>query len=156
MEIYLLRHGMAEETMVSMRDPDRRLTEEGRRALREALERARPWLPAPSLAVSSPFVRAKQTAAIAAEALGYRGQILESAALVPRSSPERVWQEIRAHAAEERLLLVGHEPLWSATYTFLLQTPSLRLELRPGSLGRIDVSPGPRPFGVLRWLLAPP
>ena len=40
MEIYLLRHGIAEDSAPTGRDPDRRLTEEGRAKLRRVLERA--------------------------------------------------------------------------------------------------------------------
>ena len=40
MELYLLRHGIAEDRAPSGRDADRRLTEEGRDKLRRILERA--------------------------------------------------------------------------------------------------------------------
>ena len=40
MEIYLLRHGIAEDRSATGRDADRRLTEEGRAKLRRVLERA--------------------------------------------------------------------------------------------------------------------
>ena len=91
MEIYLLRHGIAEERSSSGRDDDRRLTEEGRDRLRLVLERAHGAGVQPSLIVSSPLKRAIETAEIAAHELAYDGKILRADALTPGSSPQAIW-----------------------------------------------------------------
>jgi phosphohistidine phosphatase len=97
MEIYLLRHGIAENHAPTGKDADRRLTDEGREKLHRVLERARKAGVSPSLILSSPLKRALETAEIAAQELGYEAEILRSPALTPDSSPPSVWAEIRTH-----------------------------------------------------------
>src|SRR5712671_2334015 len=111
MELYLLRHGIAEDHAPSGRDADRRLTEEGRDKLRRVLERAHGAGVRPALIVSSPLKRAVETAEIAARELGYEGKIVRVDALSPDASPSEVWAEIRKRPDEPAILLAGHEPL---------------------------------------------
>ena len=78
MQIYLLRHGIAEDAAPGRPDSERALTEEGRDKLRRVLRRARSADAAPSLILSSPYRRALETAALAAEMLSYPGRIVET------------------------------------------------------------------------------
>ena len=73
MEIYLLRHGLAEDQAPAGRDGDRRLTDEGRTKLHRVMARAHTAGVNPALILSSPLVRAMQTAEIAAQELRLRG-----------------------------------------------------------------------------------
>src|SRR5580704_17747368 len=57
-ELYLLRHAIAEDHSPSGRDADRRLTDDGRKKLRRVLERARKASVTPTLILSSPLKRA--------------------------------------------------------------------------------------------------
>ncbi len=156
MEIYLLRHGIAEDQKPGMRDADRALTEKGIRKLRGVLERAREAGVKPSLVLTSPYRRARETAEIAAEILGCKEPIEETERLIPSASPENVWEEIRTHRQEESLLLSGHEPLMSSLYAHLLGAPSLIVDVKKGSLGRISMEGvGARPRGALCWLITP-
>jgi len=154
MELYLLRHGIAEDQSPSGRDADRRLTDEGRDKLRRVLERAHAAGVRPSLILSSPLRRALETAEIAAHQLGYEGKITRTPALAPDASPEDVWDAIRDQRGEAALLLAGHEPLFSATVAYLLGTTRQMVHFRKGALLRIDVeSFGVAPAGVLEWML---
>jgi phosphohistidine phosphatase len=156
MEIYLLRHGIAEERAATGRDADRRLTEEGRQKLRRVLERAHQAGTAPSLILTSPLRRALETAEIAGRELGYEGKLVRTAALVPSSSPQAVWEEIRLHRDERAILLAGHEPLFSATVAHLLGSTREMVQFRKGAIARIDVQAfGAAPAGVLQWMLPP-
>lgn len=156
MQIYLLRHGIAEDTSPSGRDADRRLTPEGKKKLTAVLKNAAAAGVKPSLILSSPLIRARQTAELAAKGLGCREQILITAALEPGGDPEQAWSEIRLHRDEPQLLLAGHEPLFGRLAAYLLNAPTLEIDFKKGALLRIDCeSLGPRPRGVLRWLLAP-
>lgn len=156
MELYLLRHGIAEDRSPSGRDPDRRLTEEGREKLRRVLKRAAAAGVEPSLIISSPYTRAVETAEIAASELKYKGEILRAAALVPDSSPPSVWGEIREHRQESSILLAGHEPLFSATVAWLLGSNHEMVEFRKAGLVRIDIHGfGATPNGILQWMLTP-
>src|SRR5580658_9247779 len=139
MEIYLLRHGIAEDHASSGRDSDRRLTEEGRQKLRKVLERAHGAGVSPAVILSSPYKRAVETAEIAAHELGYEGKILRVEALTPDSSPTRIWNEVREHREEASVLLAGHEPVFSATVAWMLGSTRTMVEFKKGALVRIDV-----------------
>jgi phosphohistidine phosphatase len=152
MHVYLLRHGIAEDEHPGVGDADRGLTLDGRHKLRHVLKSVAEAGAKPSLILSSPLKRAIQTAEIAATALGYDGQILRTKVLLPGSSPEQVWAEIRAHRVEEGLMLVGHNPLFDALGPYLLGTPSLQMDFKKGAILRVDIeSFGAQPRGILRW-----
>jgi phosphohistidine phosphatase len=154
MELYLLRHGIAEDHSSTGRDQDRRLTEEGREKLRKVLKRAAGAGVEPSLIISSPYKRALETAEIAASELGYKGDIVRTSSLTPDSSPPSVWSEIREHRDEPSILLAGHEPLFSSTVALLLGATREMVDFRKAALVRIDIHAfGPTPQGVLQWML---
>ena len=139
-----------------MKDADRALTAEGAKKLHSVLRRARAVDVQPSVIVTSPYRRARETAQVAAEVLLGGASLVESRALTPESSPEAVWDGIRAHKGEPQLMLVGHEPLLSAVYAYLLGAPSVQIDVKKGSLGRIDVDRFiGQPRGLLRWLIYP-
>ncbi len=154
MELYLLRHGIAEGGQPNQPDHLRALVPEGEKRLRQTLKRAAAAGVSPSLILSSPFLRAKQTAAIADEILPGKRTTLLTDVLVPMGRPDEVWDELRLHRAEDSVLLASHEPLCSQLAAYLLQCPALRLDYRKGMLVRIDFDGfGPVPHGVLRWIL---
>ena len=150
MEIYLLRHGIAAD---GHPDALRALTAEGKDKLRRVLKRAEAK---PSLILSSPYQRALETAEIAAEVLGYEGQVEREQALTPEGSAAAVWDIIRARKDEDAILMASHEPLMSATVAYLLGAPGVQVDMKKAALVRIDVDTfGPRPAGVLKWMLTP-
>lgn len=154
MELYLLRHGIAEDNAAT--DADRQLTDEGRQKLRRVLKRAAEAGVAPSLILSSPYKRAVETAEVAAAELDYKGKILRVGSLTPDSSPPSVWSEIRGHRDEPSILLAGHEPLFSSTVAFLLGSTQEMIDFRKAALVRIDIHGfGAQPQGVLQWMLTP-
>jgi phosphohistidine phosphatase len=156
MELYLLRHGIAEDRAASGRDADRALTEEGRRKLEKVLRRARKAGVEPALILSSPLRRAMETAQMAAGELGCKSAIVRCDALLPDSTPRQAWSEIRAHGDEPSLLLTGHEPLFSQTAAWLLGSTRAMIDFRKGALLCIDCAPaGAEPRGVLQWMLTP-
>lgn len=156
MEIYLFRHGIAEDAKPGRSDSTRALTDEGRKKAAEVVKAARHAGVSPSLIVSSPYVRAVQTAEIAVTGFGYKGEIVRTETLVPHGSPANVWAELRAYRGEEAVLLAGHEPLLSHLAGYLLASPVLHIEMKKAAMIRIDIeSIGPAPHGTLRWLITP-
>jgi phosphohistidine phosphatase len=153
MQIYLLRHGIAED---STPDSERALTAEGREKLRRVLARARSADVSPSLILSSPYRRATETAEIAVEVLGCQGKVVKTRALVPDASPFDTWAEIRQRQGESAILLASHEPLMSSLAAFLLASPALVVDMKKAALVRVDCDRiGPEPKGVLKWMLTP-
>lgn len=154
MQIYLLRHGIAEEPRLGLPDSERALTREGREKLRRVLKRAGDAGVAPSLILSSPFRRALETAEVAAETLGYAANLVRTRALTPDASPVDTWEEIRVHKDETAILLASHEPLMSRLAAFLLDSPALRVDMKKAALVRVDCERfGPEARGVLKWML---
>jgi phosphohistidine phosphatase len=154
MEIYLLRHGIAEDGRPGGRDSDRALTAEGREKLRRILKRAHQAGVGPGVILSSPYRRAVETAEIAAEALEYHGEIVKTRALVPEAPPQEAWDEICSRRNEQAILLASHEPLMSSAAAFLLSAPALRVDMKKGALLRVDCEQfGPSPQGTLKWML---
>ena len=158
MELYLLRHGIAESARAGMKDSERALTEEGRAKLRRVLKRAREAGVELDVILSSPYRRAVETAAVAAEVLAYRGKIIQTPTLVPNASPFEAWEEIRARSreGEETILLSGHEPFMSAFIAFLLGSPAVLVDMKKSALARLDCDRlGAEPQATLKWLLTP-
>ena len=153
-QLYLLRHGIAEAKAASGRDVDRCLTPSGIASLRDALQRVRAAACKPDVIISSPYLRALETARIAAECLGYSGDLLQSPALCPEASPSGLWEEASLHAPAEAVLLVAHEPLLSAAVSWLLGETRVVTTFGPATMVRIDVEKlGARPQAVFKWKL---
>ena len=156
MELYILRHGIAEDGHAELPDEQRQLTAEGRSKLREVLKVARRAGVSPSLIVTSPLVRAVQTAEIAAEELSYNSELVRNRALIPEADPRDTWTEIRLHSDESQLLLSSHNPLCASLAGYLLGSRNLWVDYKKGAILRIDLDRfGPEPHGVLRWFLTP-
>ena len=154
MEIYILRHGVAEEPQAGQPDADRVLTPDGRKKLRNVLRSAASAGVAPSLILTSPYKRALQTAQLAAEILEYKGDLLRTQVLEPGASPKAVWDEIRVHKDEAEILLAGHEPLFSRLTAYLLGSPTLQVDFKKGAIACVEMERfGAEPHGVLRWML---
>lgn len=156
MQIYLLRHGIAEDGKPGRPDAERALTDEGRVRLRRVLKRARTADVTPTLILSSTYRRAVETADVAVDVFRYTGEIVQSKSFVPEASPAQAWEEMRLYSNEEAILIASHEPLMSATCAHLLGCPALQVDMKKAALVRIDIERfGADPRGVLKWMLTP-
>lgn len=156
MEIYLLRHGMAESARPGAHDGERRLTEEGRRAVEAVMERARAARVSPALILTSTYARAVETAAIAAKVLEYGGPIERLATLQPTGSPFEAWDDIRARQPGGPVLVAAHEPLLSGLAALLLESPMLRLQIGAASMVAVEIERlSANPNGLLKWMITP-
>ncbi len=104
-----MRHGPAEDAALSGRDADRALTPNGRaRVQRVAHELAR-RAETPRLVLSSPLVRALQTAEIVSALVGPEQGVRVHPALCPGGDSARLLHELLLQGAR-RVMVVGHEP----------------------------------------------
>lgn len=154
MELYLLRHAIAEESARGRPDAGRAVTAEGMVRLRQILQSARRAGVRPDVILTSPLTRAVETAQAAASVLECP-KVLQDDSLLPASQPLAAWIRILEHKKCESLLLSGHEPMLSRTLCFLIGAPEGAVQMKKAALARVDVAAGPQPQGVLRWLLTP-
>lgn len=112
MELYLIRHGIAEDKALDIKDEERSLTKEGRQKSEKVAQKIVKLGLSFDLILTSPLVRARQTAEILiAEKLS--SQLEESSHLAPDgqiSSWLKNWLEPRNYSQNTQLALVGHEP----------------------------------------------
>jgi phosphohistidine phosphatase len=156
MEIYILRHGIADDPKHGQPDSERALTDEGRDKLRRVLKRARAAGVTPSAILSSPYRRAVETADVAAKELDFAGNVQHTRALIPEAAPSEIWHELRALKDEPAVLLASHEPFTGRLTAYLLGSPALQVDVKKGALIRIDCERvGTEPHGVLKWMLTP-
>ena len=154
MQVYLLRHAVAEKDRPGLSDADRALTGDGKRKLRQVLRAAGEAQVQPTLILTSPLKRAVETAEIAQQVLARKTELLRTKALLPGATPEQVWEEIRVHRDEAALMLVGHNPLFAELSGYLLGSSEMRVDFKKGALLRIDFEQfRAHPKGVLRWYL---
>jgi phosphohistidine phosphatase len=112
MELYLIRHGIAQEWGLDIKDEQRSLTKEGRQKTEKVAQKLVKLGLQFDLIVTSPLVRARQTAEILM-AEGLSSQLEESSYLAPDghiSSWLVDWLEPRNYSQNTQLALVGHEP----------------------------------------------
>lgn len=152
MRLYFLRHGLAgEREDWRGDDASRPLTAEGIAKMeREAKTIGKLGLKLDAI-VTSPLVRAAQTARIVADELDLRDALVVDDNLGLDFDLGRLRNVIEQHRAAEALMLVGHEPSMSRT---LGDITGARVELKKGALACVDVGPASL-RGELIWLVPP-
>ncbi len=122
MEIYLVRHGIAEEPLEAAQsgrsDPQRMLTKEGFQRTTKIAEAFSRKVKTVDLILHSPYVRAVQTAEIFAGAFP-SAKISSTPGLTPMDEAQEVVPKIE-ESRVSRLMLVGHEPHMSSLLSYLL------------------------------------
>jgi phosphohistidine phosphatase len=154
MRVYFLRHGLAGDREEWRGDDfDRPLTDKGReRMAREANKMVELSL-ALDVIVTSPLVRARQTADIVAAGLDRRDRLVEDERLGLDFDPSRLAGILREHPRANAIMLVGHEPSMSETIGHLVG--GARIDLKKGGLACVDLPDPSSLDGVLTWLVPP-
>jgi phosphohistidine phosphatase len=155
MDLYIMRHGIAEDQSHSGADRDRALTSEGIEKTKASAEALKNLGVEFNLILTSPYTRALETARIVAKALDC--ELKEFAPLAAGGNPDRVFQALTDLDSKfESLLLVGHEPDLSRLISICLSgSEDLSLTMKKGGFCRLSclkLAPGQ---ARLEWLLAP-
>ena len=157
MKLYVMRHGPAEDESASGRDFDRALTPSGRDRVRHVARTLVELDEAPREIVSSPLVRALQTAEIVAAAteLSHRGERVSARReLAPGGPVERLVSELAADA-HRRVLITGHEPDLSQ-FVAEVSGHVLPAGLEKGMIVALSIEPGTSPpRGKVRFVVHP-
>jgi phosphohistidine phosphatase len=119
-EVYLLRHGIAVDPGSSgMPDDARPLTEKGIKRMHQIANGLLELDLKLDAIVTSPLVRARQTARIVADALGLSAGLETTNVLATGSDPATIERWLRGRA-ESRLMLVGHNPTLSELVSLMV------------------------------------
>ena len=155
-ELYLVRHGVAEDRGVAWRDDTKRpLSEEGISRLRKSVRGLAAFDISFDIILTSPLVRTRQTAEILANGFDPRPTIAAIESLAPGGSPAAVLSDLEKHAKRKRIVLVGHEPGIGELAGRLIGSKHA-VPFKKGAVCRIDVeSLSPAAPGELRWFLPP-
>lgn len=158
-DLYLIRHGLAGEHGSYANDDERPLTEEGNKKTRLVAKRLRDLGLHFDLILTSPLVRARQTAEILQE-VGLGQSLATIAALAPGGelSEWLAWLASAPLSEQPRLALVGHEPglsAWAETLVWGRAKGCLILK-KAGAIGLTLPKTG-SPIGnsTLFWLTPP-
>lgn len=140
MHLYLIRHGIAAESETYATDAERPLTKEGASKTRKVAQRLYEIEIQFDLILTSPLLRATQTAQIL-QTVGLSSQIQESAALAPSGDIHNwlEWYQQWHETGNGSLALVGHQPdlgNWAETLLWGRTQDALILK-KAGTIGLI-------------------
>ncbi len=153
-----MRHGVAvPKDLVQYADEQRPLTPKGRRKVRIVAEAMSLLKLRFDAIITSPLVRARQTAQLVAEEFEYEKRIVECEHLATGDHQKLIEWLKEEMSSKNKLLLVGHEPyLGELTGLLTAGNPSAGVAFKKAGLAFLEV-PELRTgqCAVLRWLLTP-
>jgi phosphohistidine phosphatase len=153
-QIYLVRHAVAAERGDAWPDDSKRpLTPKGVQRFRRVVQGLRRLGVVPDIVLTSPFVRAMQTAEILAEGITPHPSVVGAESLAPGGSHASFAEDLGRHAKATRIACVGHEPDLGQLAARLIGARR-PLAFKKGGVCRIDLE-APNGPGHLVWF-APP
>lgn len=160
MELYIIRHAIAQPLgrKNDFTDEKRALTAEGRDRIRDAARGLRKLGVELDLILTSPLLRAVETAEVVATVFGIsRKEIEQTGNLAPGSSPAGLLAELKNRTGVESVALVGHQPdLGELICKVIRGDGGFSLELKKGSVCCLSVTETvPELHGTLSWLMTP-
>jgi phosphohistidine phosphatase len=158
MEIYVVRHGIAidREDPKCPPDPERYLTEEGIEKTKRVAAAVAALGVSPDLLLSSPYVRAMQTAELFASALDYSKQkIRRTDLLLPGTEPSLLFRELAKDKQTSTLFVFGHAPQLDDIIAAALGSKHHITSLKKAGVALIELKRVSPPNGQLVWLATP-
>ncbi len=160
MRVILFRHGIAHDRADPHCpvDPERELTEEGRKKTRKAAKGLVVVGCAPTRVLTSPYARARQTAELALEAFGLaKDRLVVTEALLPEAAPYALFHALFAFAqTDEEVVCVGHAPHLDRALALSMTGDRVPVtSLKKAGAALLELDDLPRPHGELSWLMPP-
>lgn len=157
MNLYIIRHAIAVEEDSSGDDSQRALTEKGGKKMRQIAKGLRALGAEFDLILSSPYVRAKETAEILSDVFKMKKQVAFSDNLLPMGNPNLLIAEVNEKYPVDSLAIVGHEPYLTTLIGLLVaQGSPVEMTLKKGGVCRLsadDLHHSRR--ATLDWLFTP-
>ena len=158
MLLYIVRHGIAidREDPKCPSDPERYLTPEGLKKTREVAKKTAKLTGPPNSVISSPYVRAMQTAEIFADESSIsKSRIEKSESLLPGAEPAAFFRELSHKKSVESVMCFGHAPQLDELISFGIGVKKSFTELKKAGVACIELSRVSPPAGKLLWLITP-
>jgi phosphohistidine phosphatase len=159
MKLYIVRHAIADpHGSPGAKDEDRALTEEGIRKMHLAAAGLRRLDLIPDLILSSPLLRARQTAEILIEEFGKGMELKILPALAPSGMRRDLYASIASHGKNlNSLMLVGHQPsLGELAGEIISGAGDCFIDFKKGGVCAIEITRfGNPPSGSLISLVTP-
>jgi len=153
MFLYILRHAEAEPKIIS--DRERRLTARGHEQVQAMGRFCYEHKIFPEIILTSPVIRAKQTAEEFVAILK-KGKLIEVPWMACVMNPNYAFEQLEAYAELDRVMIVGHNPdLNYLIATLLGLKNATSFEVKKGSLTAIKVEKFFFGAGTLKWTLPP-
>jgi phosphohistidine phosphatase len=158
MQLYLVRHGIAidREEPKCPPDPQRYLTEEGVEKTKQVAKGIRALGVTADLLLTSPYVRAVQTAEIFAAALDYAKQkIRHTDLLLPGAEPTLFFRELAKERQASSVFLFGHAPQLDDVVAAALGSKRHITSLKKAGVAMLELKRISPPIAMLIWLATP-
>jgi phosphohistidine phosphatase len=158
MQLYIVRHGIA----IDREDPkcppeaERYLTEEGIEKTKQVARGIAALGAHAELMISSPLVRAMQTAAIFASALDYPEQrIRHTESLLPGAEPAALLRELAREKNASSVFCFGHAPHVDALLAAAVGAQRHITSMKKAGVALVELKRVSPPNGQFVWLVSP-
>jgi phosphohistidine phosphatase len=159
MNLYIIRHAIAvdEGTPEYEQDNERPLTDKGKKKMRQIAKGLRILGADFDLILSSPYVRARETAEILADVFKIKADIAFSENLIPMGDPDQLIAEMNEKHSANSIAIVGHEPQLTSMVSLLVaENTSVDITLKKGGVCRLSADDFHHTHkATLEWLLTP-
>ncbi|HEX2768322.1 MAG TPA: histidine phosphatase family protein [Geobacteraceae bacterium] len=140
MKLLVVRHAAAVERSPDISEVTRYLTPEGRALFRKTARTMLKNGVEPGLILTSPLLRAVQTADILAETLAYSGPFMVRDELKPGFDMQALEKLLDDYRSVDEMVLVGHEPDLSTIVSFLISRPG-GFNFKKGAAVKLKIDP---------------
>jgi phosphohistidine phosphatase len=137
MNIYLIRHGDAENASASKKDFDRELTVDGIEKIKRAAEGWKKIIPSFDQIITSPLTRAVQTAKIISDVFNHQHTLIVEKRLRAGGSTEDLI-EVANYFEDQNIAFVGHQPDFSEHLSALISTSGAYADFKKGMIAKIS------------------
>lgn len=160
MNLYIVRHAIAVERGTSGYEEDdsqRPLTDAGRKKMKKIVRGLAQLGTEFDVILSSPYVRARDTATILAKEFEMKDKLAFSDNLIPPGNFEDLINEIHEQHDVNSLALVGHEPMLSSLISWLTTgNTDMKVMLKKGGVAYLTADNlYQEGRATLHWLLTP-
>jgi phosphohistidine phosphatase len=155
MNIYLIRHGKAENKSEIKPDEERELTEEGILEVEKAANLWKQHINKFDIILSSPLKRAIQTAEIIKNVFNVNAEILKETSLLNGGLTDDLLNVVTEFETEE-IAMIGHQPDLANHISRIASLSEINIKLPPATIAKISFKDNPIiGEGILEFLIPP-